>query len=82
MHDKMIRASSGKTYKTISKQFEVHYYTPRKFIHKWEIFKTLASLPRSECPSKFTLKPDNVQKNCKKTQEMHLRLYRPQHVQY
>ncbi|KAM3912509.1 uncharacterized protein RB166_019314 isoform 2-T2 [Leptodactylus fuscus] len=45
---------SGKGYKAISKQFEVHHSTVRKIIHKWKTFKTVGNLPRSGRPSKFT----------------------------
>jgi len=41
---------SRKGYKAISKQFEVHPSTVRK----WKTFKTVANLPRSGRPSKFT----------------------------
>ena len=60
----------GKGYKDISKFFGVHHSTEIKIIHKWETFNTAVYLPRSGCPSKFTPRS--------KTQELHLRLYRPQ----
>ncbi len=44
----------------ISKQFEVHHSTERKFIHKWYTFKTDTNSPRSGRLSKFTLRSDCV----------------------
>uniref|UniRef100_A0A3B3SNV6 Sleeping Beauty transposase HTH domain-containing protein n=1 Tax=Paramormyrops kingsleyae TaxID=1676925 RepID=A0A3B3SNV6_9TELE len=44
--------------KAISKQFEVYHSTVRKIIHKWKTFKTVANLPRSGHPSKFTPRSD------------------------
>ena len=70
---------SGKGYKAISKVFGVHHFAERKIIHKRITFKIVASLLRSGCPGKFTRWSDcNSQRNLKKTQELHLRLYRPQ----
>ncbi|MEE6522209.1 hypothetical protein FKM82_020645 [Ascaphus truei] len=65
---------SGKGYKAISKQFKVHHSTGRKIIQKWKTFKTVANLPRCGRPSKFSPRSEKLQK----TQELHLRLYRPQ----
>lgn len=45
---------SGKSYKAISKQYKVHCFIVRMIIYKWGTFKTVASLPRSGCSSKFT----------------------------
>ncbi|XP_053577468.1 uncharacterized protein LOC128666737 isoform X3 [Bombina bombina] len=51
---------SGKGYKAISKQFKVHHSTVRKIIYKWKTFKTVANLPRSGRPSKFTPRSDRA----------------------
>ena len=61
---------SGKGYKAISKLFRVHHSTERKIIHKWKTIRTAVNLPRSGRLSKFTPRS--------KSQELHLRLYRPQ----
>ena len=55
-------------YKVISKDFGVHHSTERKIIHKWKTLKTVANVPRSGRPSKFTSRSDrcNAQRNCKK----------------
>uniref|UniRef100_A0A3B4H0G6 Uncharacterized protein n=1 Tax=Pundamilia nyererei TaxID=303518 RepID=A0A3B4H0G6_9CICH len=49
---------SLKGYKVISKQFEIHHFTPGKIIHKWKTFKIAANLLRSGHPFKFTLRSD------------------------
>jgi len=59
---------SGKGYKAIL--VGVHHSTERKIIHKWKRLKAAVNLPRSGRPSKFT--PRSA------SQELHLRLYRPQ----
>jgi len=59
---------SEKHYKAISNLFGVHHCTETKIIHKWKTFKTLVNLPGR--PSRFIPKS--------KTQELQLRLYRPQ----
>lgn len=40
-----------KSYKTISKQFEIYHSEVKTIIYKWKIFKTIANLPRSGCPT-------------------------------
>nr|XP_028576306.1 zinc finger protein 577-like isoform X2 [Podarcis muralis] len=51
---------TGKGYKAISKQFKVHHSTIRKIIQKWKTFQTVANLPRSGRPSKFTPRSDRA----------------------
>lgn len=40
-----------KSYKTISKQFEIYHSEVKTIIYKWKIFKTIANLSRSGCPT-------------------------------
>uniref|UniRef100_A0A3Q3A0Z3 Sleeping Beauty transposase HTH domain-containing protein n=1 Tax=Kryptolebias marmoratus TaxID=37003 RepID=A0A3Q3A0Z3_KRYMA len=54
---------SGEGFKTISKQFGVHYFTLRKILHKWKTLKTAASFLRSGCLSKFTPRSNCGQRN-------------------
>lgn len=44
---------SGKGYRVISKQSEVHHFAVRTIIHNWKTFKAVANLLRSKRPSKF-----------------------------
>jgi len=70
---------TGKGYKVISKLFGVHHSTTRKIIHKLRTFKTAVNLPRNGRPSKFTPRSEHViLRELQKTQELILRLYRPQ----
>lgn len=47
---------SGKGYKVIFKKSEYHHSSVRKIIHKWKMFKTVASRSRRGRPSEFTPK--------------------------
>jgi len=70
---------SGKSYKVTSEQFVVHPSTMAEKVHKRKTIKTVASFPRSGRPSKITPRSDcEMLRETANTQEIHLRLYRPQ----
>ncbi|XP_073453491.1 uncharacterized protein [Aquarana catesbeiana] len=51
---------SGKGYKRIAKNLNLHLSTVRKIIYKWKKFSTVATLPRSGRPTKIGAKARNT----------------------
>ncbi|XP_040177692.1 uncharacterized protein LOC120909937 isoform X2 [Rana temporaria] len=51
---------SGKGYKKIAKNLNMHLSTVRKIVYKWKKFSTVATLPRSGRPTKISAKARNT----------------------
>ena len=48
------------TYKVISKQLSLTFYSEKDYIYLWKIFQTTEHLPESGLWSKFTPTPDSL----------------------
>ncbi|XP_072280293.1 uncharacterized protein [Pyxicephalus adspersus] len=57
LRQKVVEAhKSGKGYKRIGKDLDLHLSTVRKIVYKWKKFSTVATLPRSGRPPKISAK--------------------------